>query len=43
MILNRQIKPAHLQRNGSLILVIAESRKKALTVTHQQTTSLVAS
>lgn len=37
-ILNRQVKPASLQRNESLILGIAESHEKAVTAVHQQTT-----
>lgn len=37
-ILNRQVKPAYLQRNESLILTIAESHEKAVTAVHQQTT-----
>lgn len=38
VIFNRQVKPAYLQRNESLISVIAESHEKAVTVVHQQTT-----
>lgn len=37
MILNRQVKPAvKLQRNGSLILAVAESHEKSVTVVHQR-------
>lgn len=37
-ILNRQVKPAYLQRNENLFLVTAESYEKAITDVPQQTT-----